>query len=386
MSEMNQWSAGEQKKKVIETHHYFVKYEDKETIDINAGNFSYVLGYSDEDVKSSMSNIDVAFLRGNSGESSIHNDALINYICNKGNWSGLAWAVSGSDAVEAAIAMNDFYWQCLGQHKPKIISFTPGYHGTTMLAKHLRGEYLYLNRAELIDAPVWRSVFDREQQEQLALQSIRNKLQQSDVGCIIMETLPWVGCISPYSQNWWESIRKLCDEYQILFVLDDVAICYGKLGHMFGWQEYNVQPDICAIGKALTAGYSPLGAAVCNKKVYDVLQYKSWDHGHTWSPNMQGVAAAITASVKIESLLHRVPVINSKLESIGDKLGLTYRSAGLFIAYDTNQFYSLADLHSVGLTATMAGENCIKVVAPLIADDHYFDSIERSFSTLLARK
>ena len=386
MSEMNQWSAGEQKKKVIETHHYFVKYEDKETIDINAGNFSYVLGYSDEDVKSSMSNINVAFLRGNSGESSTHNDALINYICDKGNWSGLAWAVSGSDAVEAAIAMNDFYWQCLGQHKPKIISFTPGYHGTTMLAKHLRGEYLYLNRAELIDAPVWRSVFDREQQEQLALQSIRNKLQQSDVGCIIMETLPWVGCISPYSQNWWESIRKLCDEYQILFVLDDVAICYGKLGHMFGWQEYNVQPDICAIGKALTAGYSPLGAAVCNKKVYDVLQYKSWDHGHTWSPNMQGVAAAITASVKIESLLHRVPVINSKLESIGDKLGLTYRSAGLFIAYDTNQFYSLADLHSVGLTATMAGENCIKVVAPLIADDHYFDSIERSFSTLLARK
>ena len=201
-----------------------------------------------------------------------------------------------------------------------------------------------------------------------------------------METLPWVGCISPYSQNWWESIRKLCDEYQILFVLDDVAICYGKLGHMFGWQEYNVQPDICAIGKALTAGYSPLGAAVCNKKVYDVLQYKSWDHGHTWSPNMQGVAAAITASVKIESLLHRVPVINSKLESIGDKLGLTYRSAGLFIAYDTNQFYSLADLHSVGLTATMAGENCIKVVAPLIADDHYFDLIEHSFSTLLARK
>ena len=155
---------------------------------------------------------------------------------------------------------------------------------------------------------------------------------------------------------------------------------------MFGWQEYNVQPDICAIGKALTAGYSPLGAAVCNKKVYDVLQYKSWDHGHTWSPNMQGVAAAITASVKIESLLHRVPVINSKLESIGDKLGLTYRSAGLLIAYDTNKFYSLADLHSVGLTATMAGENCIKVVAPLIADDHYFDSIERSFSTLLARK
>ena len=386
MSEMNQWSAGEQKKKVIETHHYFVKYEDKETIDINAGNFSYVLGYSDEDVKSSMSNIDIAFLRGNSGESSTHNDALINYICNKGNWSGLAWAVSGSDAVEAAIAMNDFYWQCLCQHKPKIISFTPGYHGTTMLAKHLRGEYPYLDRAELIAAPVWRSVSDREQQEQLALQSIRNKLQQSDVGCIIMETLPWVGCISPYSQNWWESIRKLCDEYQILFVLDDVAICYGKLGHMFGWQEYNVQPDICAIGKALTAGYSPLSAAVCNKKVYDVLQYKSWDHGHTWSPNMQGVAAALTASVKIESLLHRVPVINSKLESIGDKLGLTYRSAGLFIAYDTNQFYSLADLHSVGLTATMAGENCIKVVAPLIADDHYFDSIEHSFSTLLARK
>ena len=386
MSEMNQWSAGEYKKKVIETYRYFIKYEDRETIDINSGNSSYVLGYDDADIKMSMNSIDVAFLRGNSGESSTSNDTLIKYICTKGNWSGLAWAVSGSDAVEAAIAMNDFYWQCLGQNKQKIISFTPGYHGTTMLAKHLRGEYPYLNRAELINAPIWRSIEDREQQEQLALQAVRNKLQQSDVGCIIMETLPWFGCISPYSQNWWESIRSMCDEYKVLFVLDDVAVCYGKLGHMFGWQEYNVQPDISAIGKSLTAGYSPLGAALCNKKVYDVLQYKSWDHGHTWSPNMQGVAAAITASVKIESLLPKVPDINSSLQQIGDELGLRHRSAGLFIAYDTQQFYSLADLHSVGLTATMAGENCIKVVAPLIADDYYFHSLKHSISALLARK
>jgi adenosylmethionine-8-amino-7-oxononanoate aminotransferase len=384
MSELKQWSELEQNKKVVRTTRYWVNYENERHIDIQCGNAAYVLGYNDGDVLEAMNKNPIDFLRGNSGESSDTNDQLIKYICERGNWASVAWAVSGSDAVEAALAMNDTYWHYKGQKKQKIISFAPGYHGTTMIAKHLRGEYRYFNRAEIVQAPMWRSLEQRDQQEQQALNSIREKLSTSnEIGCIIMETMPWVADISPYSKNWWESIRSLCDEFGILMIVDDVALCWGKMGTMFGWQAYGVQPDISALGKALTGGYSPLGAAVCNEKVSSVLSTRSWDHGHTWAPNMQGVAASLAATKKIQGLLSRVPYINSKLVEIGQELGLSNRGEGLFMCYDTPKNITLGQLSSAGMAATIPGLNCVKVISPLIADDEYFHELKTRLKTLL---
>ena len=137
MMELNQWSLNEPKKQVVKTQGYWIEYSNGERhIDIQCGNAAYVLGYGDEDILNAMREGEVNFLRGNSGETSSHNDELIKLICEEGNWAAAGYAVSGSDAVEAAIAMNDSYWSYLGINKKKIISFVPGYHGTTMLGKH----------------------------------------------------------------------------------------------------------------------------------------------------------------------------------------------------------------------------------------------------------
>ena len=385
MNELKQWSMSERPKNVTKTTRYWVHYDNEKHLDIQCGNAAYVLGYNDGDVLNAMRDQPVHFLRGNSGESSEMNEQLTKYICEKGNWESVAWAVSGSDAVEAAIAMNDSYWQYSGQpNKYKILCFSPGYHGTTMLAKHLRGEYPYLNRAEIVNAPQWRNIEHRDQAENDALAMVRQKLMSTpDIGCIIMETMPWVTDISPYSQNWWQQIRSLCDEFGILMLVDDVALCWGKMGTMFGYQAYGVQPDISALGKALTGGYSPLGAAVCNKKVSDVLSRRSWDHGHTWAPNMQGVAASLAATKKIETLLARAPMIQAELKAIADTLGLNYRGDGLFACFDTPRMVTLAELSENGLAATIPGVCCIKVISPLIADSEYFgellDRLKRLF-------
>ena len=385
MKELKQHSPGELSKKVTKTEKYWVHYDQQKHLDIQCGNSAYILGYNDTDILDAMRNLDVNFIRGNSGESETLNDKLIDYICKKGNWSAVAWAVSGSDAVEAAIAMNDSYWQHLGFYhkKTKIISFSPGYHGTTMLAKHLRGDYPYLNRAEIIPAPSWKNIDERDVAEQQVLNIVKKKLENTpDVGCIIMETMPWMFEISPYSQNWWKTIRKLCNEYGILMILDDVALCWGKMGTMFGWENSSIQPDITALGKSLTAGYSPLGAAACNKKVYDVLSQHSWDHGHTWSPNMQGVAAAIAATEKIENSLPKISNIRKEIESIGRKLGFNVRGEGLFVCYETPKNISLAELSSAGLAATIPGSFCIKMVVPLIADLEYFDTLKTNLQKI----
>ena len=383
--ELNQWSTDEAKKRVVKTEGYWIYYSDgSKCMDIQSGNSAFVLGYSDSEILESIKDNKIGFLRGNSGESSEDNDKLIQYICQKGNWESLAWAVSGSDAVETAIAMNDCYWKYIGKHKPKIISFAPGYHGTTMLAKHLRGEYSYLNRAEIIPAPDWTYIEERETQESTALSLVEEKLKtDSTIGCIIMESIPWISSISPYSQNWWNSIRSLCDKYQVLMLVDDVAVCWGKNGTMFGWQKYNVQPDISSLGKSLTAGYSPLGAAVCNKKVAEVLKWKSWDHGHTWSPNMHGVSASLIATQRIDSLLDRVPFIHSELIKIAEELGIVWRGEGLFMCYDFPRYISLAELSSVGLVASIPSKTSVKVIAPLIADDEYFQHLKTNLQRIL---
>jgi adenosylmethionine-8-amino-7-oxononanoate aminotransferase len=106
--EIKYWSPGEQEKTVTRTHGYLVEYSNGEThMDIQCGNMAYILGYGRQEIVDAVAQNTVNFIRGNTGESSQANSALVDQICELGNWSALTWAVSGSDAVEAAIAMND---------------------------------------------------------------------------------------------------------------------------------------------------------------------------------------------------------------------------------------------------------------------------------------
>jgi adenosylmethionine-8-amino-7-oxononanoate aminotransferase len=383
--ELNQWSPGELKKQVVKTENYWIEYSNGERhIDIQCGNAAYVLGYGDKDVLNAIREGSVNFLRGNTGESSIENDELVKLICKKGNWAGMSYAVSGSDAVEAAIAMSDAYWAYHRINKKKIISFMPGYHGTTMLGKHLRGEYPYLGRASIIQAPIWKNDSDREEAENKALKEVRLRMESDrEIGCLLMETIPWMATITPYSKNWWESIRKLCDEFRVLMVVDDVAVCWGKNGTLFGWEPYGVQPDISALGKALTGGYSPLGVAVCNARVKDAISKHSWDHSHTWSPNMAGVYAALAVTKKLESLLHRTEYINQNLLDIANEFNLNSRGSNLFRCYDLDKEVSLADLSKAGLVAAIPGYKCIKVVAPITADEEYFYTLKNRLKKIV---
>ena len=385
MMELNQWSKGEPKKQVIRTKDYWIEYSNGERhIDIQCGNAAYILGYGDEDILNAMREGEVNFLRGNTGETSQHNDELIKLICEEGNWAGAGYAVSGSDAVEAAIAMSDAYWAYHGIDKKKIISFSPGYHGTTMLGKHLRGEYPYLGRATIIQAPIWKTPEQQIISEEQSLLMVRKALERDkQIGCILMETIPWMGDVTPFSQHWWQTIRKLCDEFRALFVVDDVAVCWGKNGTLFGWQPYGVQPDISALGKSLTGGYSPLGVATCNKRVYDALSKRSWDHSHTWSPNMAGVYASLAVTKKLKSLLYRTEYINKELLNISQEFNLVTRGNGIFRCFDVPTQVNLSDLSRVGLCAAILGQKSVKVVSPLTADEEYFHTFKERFKKLL---
>lgn len=382
--EIKYWSPGEQEKTVTRTHGYWVEYSNGQRhLDIQCGNMAYILGYGNQLIADAVATNSVNFIRGNTGETTESNDALVREICESGNWAAVTWAVSGSDAVEAAIAMNDSYWAARGESRDKILSFSMSYHGTTMLAKHLRGEYPGLGRAVLVDSPNWQYAYQQHGQEQLTLNNIRAQLKQHpDIGCVLLETVSWAVTMAPYSIKFWQDLRAICTENNVLMVLDDVAFCWGTNGTMFGYEPYGIQPDICAIGKSLTGGYSPLGAAVCTEAVRSTLNLQSWMHGHTWQPNMAGVAAALSATTQIRALLHRVPEIERRLQAIAEELDLNCRGANVYITYDFDQEVSLSDLSDVGFAASLPGFNSVKVFAPLIADDQYFDTLKAGLQRL----
>lgn len=373
--ELRFYSPDEQEKTVIHTKNWWVEYSNGERhVDIQCGNMAYILGYGNQTLIDAVSKNAVNFIRGTTGETADANDQLVQEICAENNWAALNWAVSGSDAVESAVAMNDMYWQSVDPNRTKILSFNLSYHGTTMLAKHLRGLYPSLGRAVVIDSPQWKQSQHQLGQEKLCLTRIKQTLKQNpSIGCLIMETVSWLTGLVPYSKMFWHEVRQICTEHHVLMILDDVAFCWGTNGTMFGYEQYGVQPDICAIGKSLTAGYSPLGAAVCNKKVQSQIKQETWGHGHTWQPNMAGVVAGLAATKQIKSLLHRVPEIEQNLQSIATELGVNYRGTHTYISFDFNREITLAELSNVGkLAASLKGGTSVMVFAPLTADDEYF--------------
>jgi adenosylmethionine-8-amino-7-oxononanoate aminotransferase len=383
--EIKFWSPGEREKTVTHTQGSWIHYSNgQRCLDVQCGNMAYILGYQNNEIATAVANNPVNFIRGNTGETSADNNKLVKWICELGQWAALTWAVSGSDAVEAAMAMNDTYWQTRGLKKHKILSFAGSYHGTTMLAKHLRGQYEYLNRSVLVPSPSWQYQYQQHGQEKLTLTRIQKTLKENpDIGCLIMETVSWAQHMAPHSTEYWQSLRNICTEHDVLMIVDDVAFCWGTNGTMFGYEPYGIQPDICTIGKSLTNGYSPLGAACCNEKVLAQIDTQNWLHGHTWQPNMSGVAAALSATQQIQTLLPQAAKIHQRLTDIATELDLNCRGANTFMSFDFDRVISFEELYRLAkFSAALWGDNSVKVFAPLTADDEYFDALRTGLQRL----
>ena len=395
MQALTFWEHSEVPKRIIKTDGYWIQYqgESQPCLDLTTGYGAFLLGYNNKQVLDSMRNIDVQFLRGNSGDTCDQLEQIINTLCSKGNWDSVAWAVSGSDGVEAAIFANDMYWQMTSGYRSKIISFYPGYHGATFISRNLRGDTEKdCTRATVLQSPQWHTLDQRPAAEEAVLLEIRNILEndhKKEYGCLIMETSPWINDMCPWSGHWWKQIRSICDEFGILFILDDVAVCWGKFGTWFGHQNFGVQPDISVAGKALTGGYSPLSAALFNHKVSSVIKNRSFDYNHTWAPNLWGVAAslAVTKIIEENNLLSRVKWINDKIKEIANDFGCISRGDYLFMIMETPKIVTLGDLHNAGLSSGLPIEGAttghIKFCLPLTVDDEYFHTLKTRLKLIL---
>jgi len=356
------------KRKVVRTEDYWIYYENGDRdIDLWNGSTCFTLGYSQPDVFKAIREGTSRITRAiaNAFEYIDEVDEMSEVICNTGNFESVQWTTCGTSAVEAAIAMSDSYWKAMGEDKPLILSFPPGWHGTSHMTRSL-------GMPPLSTAPSDRYIYGH------SIESIETGLADElhRIGCIIIETVPWYKGFIEYHPNEWTKLREICDKYNILMITDDVMMGWGKGASYHGYDYFGcgIQPDISALAKSLVAGYTPLGAAVANKKVTDVItKPKAWKFGHTWQPPIGGICGmkAVYDLIEERNLLDRVHWIQPHLQGLGQNLLdkeiiSEYRSNGTILFMKFNE-----DIRQSG----MSQRDMLRVSAPLIADDEYFETI-----------
>ena len=217
---------------------------------------------------------------------------------------------NGSSAMEIAIKIALQYWKNTGErNRTKIATVENGYHGDTFGAMSVGyvPEFFAKFKEQLfptIQFPVPNKyripkglTFEDHQNE--CLEKIEKRFsKKDDIAAFIMESgAQMAGGVIIYPEGFQKKISKLCKKHDILFVLDEIATGFGRLGSMVQYQEQQSIPDIAAYGKMLTGGYLTMAATLTNKKIYDSFsgEFNDWKHlfhGHTYTGNPMAAAVA----------------------------------------------------------------------------------------------
>ena len=221
------------------------------------------------------------------------------------------------------------------------------------------------------------------------------------------------GCFPP-PPGYFERVREICDEYDVLLVSDEVICAFGRLGHMFGAERYGYQPDIITCAKGLTSGYSPLGAMIATDRLFEPFSKgdNSFAHGYTFGghPVSTAVAMANLDIFEREQLNEHVrdteddfrATLNklNDLPIVGDVRGDGY-FYGIELVKDKATKETFNDdeserllrgflsgaLFEAGLycRADDRGDPVVQLAPPLVADQAVFDEMESILRDVLTR-
>lgn len=216
---------------------------------------------------------------------------------------------NGSSAVEIAAKMAIQYWANIGEPKKRLVSLDNGYHGDTFGAMSMGyiPEFFsrfknYMLKVDHIPAPnSYRPTRRHTEQndEQMCLDAAERRLAQGDVAALVMESgAQMAGGVQIFPRNYQSKIAKICKSHDTLFILDEIATGFGRLGSMAEYVAQHSTPDIAVFGKMLTGGYITLGATLANKRVSDAFlgefaESRHLFHGHTYTGNPIATAVAL---------------------------------------------------------------------------------------------
>jgi adenosylmethionine-8-amino-7-oxononanoate aminotransferase len=218
------------------------------------------------------------------------------------NLENVFFSDSGSVAVEVAIKMAIQYWYALGNpEKQKLLTIRNGYHGDTFGAMAVCDP---INGMHNIFSHVLAQHYFAENN----IKSFQTLLEQhhNEIAAVILEPLlQGAGGMRIYSPEFLRGVRSLCDEYNVLLILDEIATGFGRTGTLFACERADIKPDILCVGKALTGGYMSLAATLTSKQVSEVICSHPpgvFMHGPTFMANPLACSvAAASINLLLES-------------------------------------------------------------------------------------
>ena len=221
----------------------------------------------------------------------------------------------GSTAMEVALKMAVQYWQHRGQpQRQKFVAFTDAYHGDTIGAVSIGGIHLFHETFKPLTFEVLRAG---------NIADLKKLLSDEVAGVCIEPLIQGAAGMRLWPTGMLREVRRLCRD--TLLIADEVMTGFGRTGKMFACEHEGVTPDLMAVAKGLTGGYLPLAATLATEEVFNAFlgeyaEFKTFFHGHTYTGNQLGCAAAL-ANLKIfedervlEKLQGKIGALQSKLE------------------------------------------------------------------------
>jgi adenosylmethionine-8-amino-7-oxononanoate aminotransferase len=344
-----------------------------------------------------------------------------------GDLNRVFFTSGGGEAVESAWKLAKNYFKLTGKPmKHKVISRAIAYHGTTQGALSITGlpglkqqfEPLVPSTFRVPNTNFYRAperaddleAFGRWAADQIAV-AIENEGPDT-VAAVFLEPVQNAGGCFPPPPGYFQRVREICDEYDVLLVSDEVICAFGRLGHMFGAERYGYQPDMITCAKGLTSGYSPLGAMIATDRLMEpfLRDGNAFLHGYTFGghPVSTAVANANLDAFENEGILEHVrsneDAFRSTLERlldlpiVGDVRGDGY-FYGIELVKDKATKESFSDdecerilygfvskqLYAEGLycRADDRGDPVVQLSPPLFCTQQHFDEIEQILRVVL---
>ncbi len=231
---------------------------------------------------------------------------------------------SGSEANDTVLRMVRRYWDLKEQpSKKNLISRINAYHGSTVAGASLGGMQPMHGQGDLpvpgivhIEQPYWYADGGELSPDEFGVRVARrleekiNELGVDQVAAFIAEPIQGAGGVIIPPDSYWPEIKRICSEYDILLVIDEVICGFGRTGEWFGSDYYGLQPDLMPIAKGLSSGYLPIGGVMVSDRVAETLIEEGGEffHGFTYSghPASCAVAAANIRIIRDEKLIENV--------------------------------------------------------------------------------
>ena len=365
---------------------YLYDTDKKAYLDFAAGIAVCALGYSNEAYKNALKDQVDKLLHTSNLYYNVPTIEAAKKALKASGMDRIFFTNSGTEAIEGAIkAAKKYAYTRDGHAGHEIIAMNHSFHGRSIGALSVTGNAHYQEPF----APLMPGVKFAEYNN---LESVKELV--TDKTCaVIMETVQGEGGIYPADPAFIEGVRKLCDEKDILLILDEIQCGMGRTGEMFAWQNYGVKPDIMTCAKALGCGV-PVGAFFLTQRVAD-KSLAPGDHGTTYggNPFVGAAVSAVFDQFKACDILGHVkevaPYLEQKLDELVEKYDflVTRRGKGLMqgVVCKLPVGKVAAAALEQGLIVITAGADVLRFVPPLVIEKQHVDEmIEKLEKALLS--